>query len=193
MAFPKVVLKGRFIGGPLFHARKVDDLKPAQYGCTVVLDEGEDVKLAATVVKAIEEKWSGKKPPGLQDWAQRVGDDPEFPSYEKHYINPKAPSVSKDGEPLPRPGTFIKRGGVVQPIDQASGIIYPGCYVAVEVDVYCYDGNAEKRIKPGISTTLNKMLFLKDGDRLSSQTTAEDAFADFESVVGDDIEADIPW
>jgi len=37
------------------------------------------------------------------------------------------------------------------------------------------------------------MLFLRDGERLSSQITADDAFADFESTVGDPIEADIPW
>jgi hypothetical protein len=191
---PKIVVKGRFIGGPLFHPRKTEEHKAAQYGATIVLDDGEEAnKLAAAVTQAIADKWAGKKPPGLQDWAQRVGDDPEYPSFEKNYINPKASSVGKDGQDIPRPGTFIKRGGVVQPIDQASGIIYPGCYVAVEIDVYAYDGNREKSIKPGISTTLNKVLFLKDGDRLSSQTRAEDAFADFESVVGDEIEADIPW
>jgi len=190
---PKIVVKGRFIGGPLFHPRKTEDHKAPQYGCTIVLDEGEEAKVAAAVTQAIADKWAGKRPPGMQNWAERVGDDPEYPSFEKHYINPKASSVGKDGQELPRPGTFIKRGGVVTAIDQASGIIYPGCYVACELDVYAYDGNREKSIKPGISTSLNKVLFLKDGDRLSSQTRAEDAFEQFESEIGDPIEADIPW
>lgn len=175
-----VVVKGRFIGGPLFHPKKTDEDKEAKYGMTLVLDEGEEIKLDALVTEAIQDKWNGKKPSGLQNWVNRVGDDPEFESFEHHYINPKATST-KDGSPVKRPGTFIKRNGAVELIDQESGIIYPGCHVAVEVDVYAYDGDVKKSIKPGISCGLNKVLFLRDGERLSKQTSAEDAFADFES------------
>jgi hypothetical protein len=154
---PKLVIKGRFIGGPLFHPRKTEEHKAAQYGATIVLDDGEETKLAAAVTQAIADKWDGKKPPGLQDWAQRVGNDPDYPSFEKNYINPKASSVGKDGQDIPRPGTFIKRGGVVQPIDQASGIIYPGCYVAVEIDVYAYDGNGVTYISQSLRTITSEI------------------------------------
>lgn len=189
---PKIVVTGRFIGGPLFAPKQTEQDKTPKYGLTLVLDEGQETKLKAAVDQAVQEKWNGKQPPGTVNYALRKGDDEEFEhSFGRYYINPKAASIDKNGNET-RPGTFLKQAGTIKEVSSKDGVIYPGCFVAVEVDVYAYDGDRAKQIKPGISVGLSKVLFLKDGPRLSTQTTADKAFADFESQVST-VDPDEVW
>lgn len=167
------IIQGRFTGGGLFEpkADKIDPGKGAKYSACIVLDPGEDKKIDAIVEAAIEKMWGNKKPPGLQVWGARVGDDPEFSaSYERKFINPK---VTADKPPQ----TLVKRQGAYFPTTKAGGIIYPGCYVAVSVEAYPYAGDKAKNVKPGVSLSFQAVLFLTDGDHLDNPFDAEKAFS----------------
>lgn len=178
---PNVVITGRFTGGALFSPKKVDEAKPPKYSALLVLDEGEIDKLRAAVKTVITDKWAGKMPPGCQNFVERKGDDPEFLSFENYYINAKANGTDKSGAPSKGPGVFIRRDGALHAVTAADDIVYPGCYVAMEVSVYGQDGDKTKNIKPCITVGLEKVLFKKDGERLSNQTSPEDAFSGYTS------------
>jgi hypothetical protein len=181
-----IVVKGRFTGGALF-APKADPKGKEQYTANIVLDDGEEQKLLAAMEDVIREKWGGKPPSGLQKWAVRKGDDEEYEtSFGKWYVNAKAGTVSGKGVPLARPGTFVKRDGALYGVEATDDVIYPGCYVAIELSVYGYDGDKKNGIMPGITCGFNKVLFLKNGPRLSSQTSADTVFADFDSEETED-------
>lgn len=171
----KATVKGRFVGGGLFEARGEDSLK---YSACTVLDEGEEAKIEEIVENAIKNKWGNKKPKGLVIWGAREGDDEEFEaSFEKMFINPKSGT---------KPQTLVKVDGVYQKTDKEEGIIYPGCYVAVSVNAYAYDGDKEKNIKPGVTLNLRAVMFMKDGERLGDSVDAEEEFEGFDSEIDDD-------
>jgi hypothetical protein len=182
-----IVVTGRFIGGAIWTPKTTGENGKEQYTCNITLDEGEEKKLETAVQTAIAEKWNGKQPAGMQNWALRKGDDPEYEaSFGKHFVNAKANTVSGKGVPLKAPGKFVRRGGEMHTVTMDDDLIYPGCYVAVELSVFAYDGDKAKNIKPGVTVSFNKMLFRKHGDRLTSQTRAEDAFAGYDSEEADD-------
>lgn len=188
------VIKARFIGGALWKPRKSEEDKVAKYSALLVLEPGEEAKLEAAVKEAVDAFWQGKPPSGTQNWVLRQGDDPEFASFEKYYVNAKANSVDKNGSEIGHPPCYIrKQDGALYPVESTDDIIYPGCFVATEVNVYCYNGDRAKNMKPGIALGMNKMLFLRDGERLSSQTSADSAFAGFESEVKEAVAADDVW
>lgn len=168
----KVTVKGRYIGGAIFSPKELDGKQ--QYNCCLVLEKGEAAKVRAIVDAAIAEKWGNKKPAGLQDWSIRVGDDPEYASYEQEYINPKA-------SPKSQPAVLVKRDGIPAKTSQEEGIVYPGCFVAASVHAYAYDGDKAKSIKPGVTLSLRGVMFWKDGEPLSDRLNAEAEFADIES------------
>ncbi len=176
-----ITVTGRFTGGALFSPKQTGENGKQQYTLNLVLDDGEETKIEEAVKAAIAEKWGGKTPSNMNNWAVRKGDDPEFASsYGKFFINAKANTVSSKGVPMKRPGTFIRRGGKIEPIEAEEEIIYPGCYVAAEISVYAFDGDKAKNIKPGVTISFSKVLYRKNGERLSSQTSADDAFAGFD-------------
>lgn len=173
----KITVKGRFIGGALFEPKETDG--KTQYNACVVLDDGEAAKIEKITQAAVKEKWDGKKPSGLQNWGVREGDDPEYAhSFEKQFINPKAGLKVK-------PAVLVKRDGVMQNVEEDDGIIYPGCYVAVSVNAYAYDGDKTKNIKPGVTLGLRGVMFIKDGEPLTDRLNAESEFADFDSEFSD--------
>lgn len=189
------VIKARFIGGALWKPKKTEEDKVAKFSASLVLEPGEEKKLEAAVKEAVDAKWNGKPPSGTQNWVIRKGEDEEFErSFGKFYVNPKANSINKNGDEMGHPPCYIRKAdGALYPVEASDDIIYPGCYVAAELSVYCYDGDRAKNIKPGISCSLNKVLFLRDGERLSSQTSADSAFAGFESEVEEAVAADDVW
>jgi hypothetical protein len=177
----KIVVKGRYTGGALRYPKVSEEGKAPQYNCVILLDEADVAKVDAAVAEVVKDKWAGKMPPGTINYANRKGDDPDMATYEKRYLNAKSGSTGKGGVPKKRPGMFIKKGGEFVELDQDDETIYPGCYIAAEIDIYGYDGDKAKSIKPGITVGLNKVMFLRDGDRLTSQTTAAQAFQGFDS------------
>ena len=148
-----VTVAGRFIGGGLFTARAKHEGKPAEYNAVIVLDDEEYAKVKAARDQAVAEKWGKKIPPGVKDYTDQTGDDPEMASFEKQYINPKSKSLDRNGSPKAGPKTLVKRGGVLMPTTQGEGVIYPGCYVAASITVYAVDGDKAKSIPPCISTS----------------------------------------
>ena len=175
------VVEGRFTGGALFAPKVNPQNGQEKYTLNLVLNDGEEKKVESAIKAAIQEKWGGKTPAGMMQWALRKGDDPEYASFDKYYINAKANTVSAKGVPLKRPGTFIKRDGVLHTVEATDDIIYPGCFVAVEVNVYCYNEDKAKNMKAGVSIGFNKVLFRKHGERLTSQTNAADTFSGLDS------------
>lgn len=181
----KVTVTGRFIGGALFEPKEHEDGGKPKYSACVVLDEGEDAKVKKLAAAAVKNKWGNKKPGGLQNWTVREGDDEEYEqSFEKLYINPKSTR---------EPQTVIRRNGVMEKVELDDDILYTGCYVAVSVGVYAYDGDKKKGIKPGVTLNLRAAMFLKDGERLSDSVNAENEFDGFksEAAANDDDFGDI--
>jgi len=182
-AILKATVKGRFVGGGLFEARENENGgKPKFSACVVLEDEAQVEKINEIIENAIEEKWGKKRPAGLQNWGVREGDDPEFEaSFEKSYINPKSTSA---------PQTLIKVDGVAQKVTEEEKIIYAGCYVAISVSAYGYDGDRKKNIKPGVTLNVRAVMFLKDGERLGDSVDVDEEFDGFDSDLDDDLGLD---
>lgn len=177
----KVTVKGRFVGGGLFEPKEQENGSEKYSACTV-LDKGEDEKIEDLIEKAIADKWGKKKPPGLTIWGVREGDDPEFEaSYERQFINPKSTRAPK---------TLVKADGEVRQVTKDEGVIYPGCYVAVSVSVYAYDGDKKKNIKPGVTLNVRAVMFLRDGERLGDSVDVDEEFDGFDSDFDDDMGLD---
>lgn len=175
----RVTVTGRYVGGGLFTPRndpQNPDRTPKHSAC-VVLDKGQDKMVSAAVEAALSDKWGAKRPGGLQDWGVREGDDPDYEaSFEKYFINPKSTKAPKI---LRRDG-----GNVYVEVGDADNVIYPGCYVAISIDAYGYDGDKKAGIKPGVTLNLRSVLFRKDGERLDDYVNAD---AEFEGVEVDDM------
>lgn len=183
-----VTVTGRFLGGGLFTPRIKEEGKVPEYSAALALDDGQEEKIVAAKAAALAEEFGTKIPPSLQDWTVREGDDPEFASYGLKYINAKLKAVNKHGVPRNRPPTYIRRGGGLVEVNQDDNVIYPGCYIALSIQVYAYPGDKNKSIKPGVSITLRQALFLKDGPVLGTVLDAESDFKGMESetAIADD-------
>jgi hypothetical protein len=169
----RVSITGRLLGGRL-HTLKEEDGDSARYNALLLLDEGQEDKVNAAVEHAINEKWGKKKPSGLATWGVREGDDEEYSNtFGKLFINPK----TKD-----KPQLFLKHNGRCSHITKESGIIYPGCYVALSISAYAMDGvkTKEKTMPPTVSLSLRGVLFVRDGDPLSDVVDGDLEFQEFE-------------
>lgn len=167
----QVTVTGRYIGGGIFEPRE-DAAGKKRYNALIVLDEGQEKKIEAAMLAAKKEKWGDKKVPGLQEWGPREGDDPEFENtYERLFINPKSTR---------KPGTMVKRDGVMHEVKPDDNILYPGCYVAVSLDAYGMEGDKQKKIPNSLSLSLRGILFRKHGERIGDVFDAEGEFGDFE-------------
>lgn len=172
---------GRFIGGGLFQPRTQEEGKPPRHNACVVLDEGQEDKIKLALTYARNEKWGSKKPAGLTIWGVRKGEDEEFEnSYGMSYINPKSSRL---------PELLVKRNGKFVQVTEDDDLLYPGCYVAVSVEAYGYDGDKAKSIKPGVSLNLRGVMFRRHGERLSDYVDAENEFEGLDSEVEEDIDA----
>lgn len=175
----RVTVQGRYTGGALWTA-KANQADPdrERFSACVVLNKGEDKKVVAAAEAAMTEKWGSKLPAGLQDWTVREGDDPEYTSsYEKQFINPKST----------RPIQVVRKvDGAFEAVTKEDDVVYPGCYVAASIDVYCYDGDKARGVKPGVTISLRSVMFVKDGERLDDQVNAESEFSDVEVDEGED-------
>lgn len=164
------VVKGRFIGGGLF------DLKEGKkkHSACIVLEGDDDAgKIRKIRDDAIAEEFGSKVPKDLQDWTLNKGDDEDYASFGKLFINPK----SKD-----RVSVGVKKDGRFVPVDAEDGVVYPGCYVHASVSAYAYAGDAKKQIKPGVTLILRGVCFWKDGEPLGNRFS-DSEFDEVESEV----------
>ena len=180
----KVTVTGRLVGGGVFNAKKKKGEPPerARYSACVVLDQGKAELIDQAAKAAIEEKWGNKPPKGLMDWTVREGDDEEFPaSFGKEFINPKSQRA---------PEVLVKRGELAERISSEDQLIYAGCYVAVSVSAYAYDGDRQRSIKPGVTLNLRAVMFVRHGDPLGDVVNVDSEFAGIESANYEDMFGD---
>ncbi|RZO83011.1 MAG: DUF2815 family protein [Oceanococcus sp.] len=159
-----------------------------RYNCLVILNEGEEDRIEALVKEAIQEKWGGKKPAGLQDWTARYGDEEDRDSFEKWYIHPQSKHKPKavrmarvEGEPKPKAHAIDS--------SEADDYFYPGAQVAVSVDVFCFDEDKKKKMKAGVTLGLNALCFVKHGERLSGGGVDPDE--EFDGIESEEVEVDM--
>ena len=175
MANPKCTVKARFIGGKVFKP----DEESGKYTSLLVLEDGEAEKVRKIRDQAIKEKWA-KKPAGLQDWTVREGDDEEYEhSFEKDFVNPKAVRLPK---------VFTKKKNVLTQVEESDDILYAGCYVFAVIDAFAYDGNKEKKIKPGVTLGLQHLVYWKSGEAIGYDGNPDDS--DYEGMETEEDEDD---
>jgi len=175
MANPKCTVKARFIGGKVFKA----DEESGKFTALLVLEDGEDAKVRKIRDQAIKEKWD-KKPAGMQDWTVREGDDEDFAhSFEKSFINPKANR---------QPKVFTKKKTILTEVQESDDILYPGCFVFAVIDCFAYDGNKEKKIKPGATLGLQHLVFWKAGEAIGYDGNPDDS--DYDGMESEEDEDD---
>lgn len=171
-----VTLTGVLTSNP--HKRRPNRLDPKRVGytVTVILDEGQAPKLDALVAPLVAQTWPTKKPRDLIDYTNRVGTDEEMLSFGKRYINNFR--EDKAGNGRAKPDMYIRRGGVVTKLteQEAADLIYAGCHVAAVVRPY-----VKVMPNPCVTLTIDKLLFIRDGQRLSGAVSANEAFEGFES------------
>lgn len=149
-------VKGRFIGGGLFEMKE----GKKKFSACVVLDGKEDeAKIRKIRDEALEEEFGNKIPRNLQDWTAKEGDDEEYASYGKMFINPKSSKKVAVGK---------KVDGAFQEIED-DGTVYAGCNVHASVAAYAYKGDAKKGINPGVTLLLRAICFWKDGESLGNR------------------------
>lgn len=184
----KTTVLGRYVGGPIFEPKiseEEDSRGEPFYSACVILNNGEEKKIKKIRDEAIKQKF-GDKPPKTDDWTIREGDDEEYEaSYGSLFINPKSKN---------QPELVIKRAGVLHNVTKEDDLLYPGCYVAISVNSFCYDKKPERNVKrPGVSLSSRAIMFLKHGERLSDVVNAEAEFDGFDSEIEDADDDDIPY
>ncbi len=158
---PKVSPVGRVSFPDAYKPRKMEgsDGDP-KYAVTLLFDDGADLaEMKAAAAAAAKEKF-GDKVKGLRS-PFRAGDDKEYDGYAgKTYVrfsSPQAPAVVD---------------GRKQPITEASGRFYAGCFARVSWTCYAYDKGGNR----GVAFGLGNIQKTGDGEPFSSRTTADDDF-----------------
>lgn len=169
MESTKVIIPCRFSYAHVFQPHAVEEGGPLKYGVSIIIPKS-DTKTIAKVEAAIklawkqgESKMGGKIPTKFKN-PLRDGDEdrPEDEAYEDcMFIN--ANSNKKPG---------VVDANVEAIIDQDE--FYSGCYGRASVNFYAFNFNGTK----GVAAGLQNLQKLKDGDRLSGGSTAEDDFGD---------------
>lgn len=162
------VIKGRFIGGGLFALKEGKE----KFSACIVLEGDDDAKkIRAIRDEALAEEFGDKLPKDLQDWTLNKGEDEDFASFGKMFINPKSTNPVAVG--YKRDGSFVTTA-------QDDGIVYAGCHVHASVSAFAYPGDAKKSIRPGVTLLLRAVCFWKDGEALGNRFS-ESEFAGVES------------
>jgi hypothetical protein len=177
---PKTTVKARFTGGKFWNA----DEDTGKFNALLILEPGQEEKVRAIRDEALKAKFGAKVPKNLQDWSLREGDDEEFEnSFERFYINPIARKKA--------PKAFTKKGNVLTEIKESDNILYAGCFVYAVVDCFAYPGDKTKKIQPGVTMSLQSMVFWKGGDAIGydgmpSSNDYDDMESEEEEVEDDD-------
>ena len=154
----------------VFTANQYENNDP-KFSVVMLFDKGTSLKkLKKLVEEAAAEKWPKGKPKNFRS-PFRDGDDkdPMMDGYEGCiYVT----ASSKQ-----RPGVVDQ--DVQKIIDEDE--FYAGCYARATVTAYAYDVSGNK----GVAFGLQNVQKLRDGERFSGRSAAED---DFEAVERDDDE-----
>lgn len=182
------VIQGRLQYAQLFEPRSMYDDENAsdkKYSLTLLIDK-KDTKtvdqvkqmIQAAIERAIDngittqDKIASSRNP-LRDGDVEKPDRTEFKG--AYFINIKSseqqpPKVYKIEE--------INNSKVIEKAEPKD--VYNGCYVAVETSLFYY-----KKMGHGVSAFLLKVLKTKDGEMLTTETSAQDAFQEF--ITKDDL------
>ena len=165
----------RFCYAHVFSPRTGDDGAPGKYGVQILVpkDNEQAVKLIRDAIESAKERgkttrWGGKIPPASKLRLPLRDGDEEYPDDDTYagqwFFN--ANSVSA-------PGVRVLENGLMsEALDQDD--FYSGCYGCATVSIYPYESNGNM----GVGASLNNVIKIRDGERFSGITSAEDDFAD---------------
>lgn len=158
--------RGSFV--QVMEPKAFDQSQDPKYSMVIVIPK-ED-KFVADLNKMIEkvaiEKW-GELPKKLRTFI-KDGDQEE----EKYDW---AGNIVFTASNKSKPGVVVKAesGQLVEPMNNEE--IYSGAYYRAAIRPYAYEYNNSK----GVAISLDNVMKVKDGEKFTSRTTAQDDFADF--------------
>lgn len=168
--------RGAFL--QVFEAKQVNgEGEPAYSGSFIFAKDSPNVKrLNAAVDQVGKEKWADKAGPMLKQLRATdkicMHDGDLKPDYEGFPGNFFVSARSKS-----RPLVIDQKK---EPLVQADGKPYSGCYVNVVLDIWAQDNKYGKRV----NASLKGVQFVKDGDAFSGSAPASaDAFEDLSDGV----------
>ena len=173
LAFPQV-----------FKPAKVGDEGEPAYSASLLFAPGSanDKLIRDAAEKIGKEKWGTKWPQVKKEleakdrWPYHDGDTKaNYAGYEGNIF------VSARSQQGVRPTVVDRKRNQVT---EADGVIYAGCYVNANIELWCQDNKYGKRI----NAQLRGIQFLKDGDSFGGGTAAK--ADDFEEIDDADAEAD---
>ncbi len=141
--------------------------------------------LDAIIADVLKAKFNGKVPAKFENWAVRANTDAvstttgeRYTGYEDDdgkYMSPSR--YDKQGYPA-----FVRQTG--QPIDlttanglgEAMALFYAGCYVNAKVNLAAYETKEDNVTKRGVTTFLEALQFLRDGDKFGGGSANADGF-----------------
>lgn len=169
MESTKIIIPCRFSYAHVFQPHAVEEGSPAKYSVSIIIPKS-DTKTIKTIEAAIALAWDqgkgkmGGKVPAKYKSPLRDGDEDrtDDEAYEDSmFIN--ANSNRKPG---------VVDANVQAIIDEDE--FYSGCYGRVSVNFYAFNFNGSK----GVAAGLQNIQKLKEGERLSGGSSAEDDFGD---------------
>lgn len=159
------MFRGSFV--TLNQPKKFDENTAAKYSMVIAIDKEDQFfkDLQAQMDAECMKKW-GEVPKKLKTFL-KDGDEEE----EKYDWAGKTVFTASNKS---QPGIVIKtEQGLVPPMSDDD--IYSGAYYRASIRPYAYEYNKSK----GVALSLDNVMKVKDGEKFTSRTKAEDDFADF--------------
>lgn len=141
--------------------------------------------LDAIIADVLKAKFNGKVPAKFENWAVRANTDAvstttgeRYTGYEDDdgkYMSPSR--YAKQGYPA-----FVRQGGQVIDLTTANGLgeamalFYAGCFVNAKVNLAAYETKEDNVTKRGVTTFLEALQFLRDGDKFGGGSANADGF-----------------
>lgn len=177
-------IKGRLSFEHIFQPDATEGSAPA-YSATILLPKNDPQveKVKAAIHSVAEAKWKAKTAkvlPQLINGGKTCFRDGDLTDYSNY-----ADMMYLTARNKQRPSTFDAH---VNPVVEADGVIYSGCYVEARVELWAQDNTYGKRV----NAKLLGVRFIKDGDRFGSGSGPAKA-EDFEVLPEEDENEDSPW
>ena len=164
-----VIIPCRFSYLNVFEAKAIRQGQPPKFSASLIIPKTDTVTISiiqkaqdAAIQLGLKKVFGGTLPKKM-DMALKDGDEdrPGDPAYKNcMYLNAKSPANQ-------RPGIVDIN---VQPIIDPS-VFYSGCYGRASVNFFPFNN-----VSVGIGCGLNNMQKLREGEPLTSRTSAEDDF-----------------
>lgn len=180
-------VEGRLSFEHIFQPDSTNGSKPA-YSATILIPKNDPqiAKIRAAIKQTATDKWHERAPKILENIIRsnslcfRDGDDKSYDGYQDMMYITSRNAV--------RPTTFDRD---VNPVVEADGIIYSGCYVRANIELWAQDNGNGKRI----NGKLLGVQFIRDGDRFGAGSGPSKA-SDFSVIKDEDDDsssAKNPW